>query len=155
MMVEPPGRKKGEINYADDHTPAGLDPTDTSLSTLDHVIPIRLKAIRMSLGLSAAHMDRQAGFAPGTVGRLERGDLRIYANHLYRISQATGIALGYFYNQSAASENEGHSDRDTSGQELQKQRLLLAYMNIKDPAVRRDVFELVETLAAESNRNSR
>ena len=100
----------------------------------------------MSLGLSAAMMDRQSGFSTGTTGRLERGDLRVYANHLYRICEATGIAIGYFYDQLDGPNANATSD----DQELEKQRLLLAYMKIKDPTLKRDVFELVETLASES-----
>ena len=91
-------------------------------------------------------MDRQSGFSIGTTGRLERGDLRVYANHLYRVCEATGIAIGYFYEQLDGPNANPNGD----DQELEKQRLLLAYMKIKDPSLKRDVFELVETLAAES-----
>lgn len=120
---------------------------------LDALIPIRLKALRTALGISAATLDRQAGLAPGTTGRLERGDQRVYGAHLHHICTATGIAMGYFY--TPADETGDHPEAmpdappGASAQELEKQRLLLAYMKIKDPALKRDVFELVETLANE------
>jgi len=90
---------------------------------------------------------------------LERGDLRIYASHLYPISTATGIAINYFYNQPdglpATRRENGTENRNDDDQELEKQRLLLAYLKIKDPTLKRDVFELVETLAAESKSKRR
>ena len=154
-MMEPPGR--GESDHRDNQGHNALSKRDPSTdaplkhSALDRDIPIRLKALRMSLGLSAAMMDRQAGFTIGTVGRLERGDLRVYANHLYRISSATGVAISYFYDQLDCPDTAAN----TNTQDLEKQRLLLAYMNIKDPTLKRDVFELVETLAAESKAKRR
>jgi len=156
--MEPPGHEAGDT-HVEHHIEHGHPPTEsapsedasTSKSNLDHDIPIRLKALRMSLNLSAAMMDRHAGFSTGTTGRLERGDLRVYANHLFRICEATGISIGYFYDQ---VDTPGAA-ADTDGQELEKQRLLLAYMKIKNPALKRDVFELVETLAAESEGKSR
>ena len=148
-MMESPGRDAGDggvsqENAPQDHGPSPRIPPKSS--ALDHDIPIRLKALRISLGLSAAMMDRQSGFGNGTTGRLERGDLRVYANHLYRICEATGIAIGYFYEQL----DDPNANANGDDQELEKQRLLLAYMKIKDPVLKRDVFELVETLAAES-----
>ena len=147
-MIDPPEREEGDSGVKQEYAPSTQTPLKRS--SLDHDIPIRLKALRMSLGLSAAMMDRQSGFTSGTVGRLERGDLRVYANHLYRISSATGIAISYFYEQlDGLTANVGENEIE-GGQELEKQRLLLAYMKIKDPTLKRDVFELVETLAAES-----
>lgn len=111
----------------------------------DRAFPMRIKAMRLSLNLSATMLDRYAGFSPGTTGRLERGELRVYANHLHALCTATGMPIGYFYGTlDAAQSTPGSND-----QELEKQRLLLAYMSIKDPSLKRDVFELIETLANE------
>ena len=152
-MMDPPEREEGDSGVKPDHDPSEHDPsTQIPLKnpSPDRDIPIRLKALRMSLGLSAAKMDRQSGFTIGTIGRLERGDLRVYANHLYRVSSATGIAISYFYDPLDGLTANGNENEIEDGQELEKQRLLLAYMKIKDPTLKRDVFELVETLAAES-----
>lgn len=113
---------------------------------LDHDIPVRLKALRHALGISAANLDRQAGFTLGTTGRLERGDQRIYAAHLFHIANVTGITVQYFY----TSENDAQSIGAATSEELEKHRLLQAYMKIKDLGLKRDVFELVETLAKDS-----
>jgi len=155
-MIDPPGREEGDSGVNQDHDVSKHAPSTqmpTNKSTLDHDIPIRLKALRISLGLSAAMLDRQSGFTIGTIGRLERGDLRVYANHLYRISSATGIAISYFYDHLDGFTANGNGNDDN--QQLEKQRLLLAYMKIKDPALKRDVFELVEALATESRSKRR
>lgn len=111
----------------------------------EHTFPIRIKAMRLSLNLSAAMMDRHAGFSPGTTGRLERGELRVYANHLYALCAATGMPIGFFYD----TLDDAKSTPGSNEQELEKQRLLRAFMSIKDPRLKRDVFELIETLANE------
>lgn len=157
-MMESPGREEGDSGDNQDHDASEHDPSTQmppKKTPLDRDIPIRLKALRTSLGLSAAMMDRQSGFTIGTIGRLERGDLRIYANHLYRISSATGIAISYFYDQPDGLTTTGNENRNDDNQELEKQRLLLAYMKIKDPTLKRDVFELVEALAAASQSKRR
>ena len=118
--------------------------TDSVDDDLDKHIPHRLKALRTALGVSAATLDRQTGFNPGTIGRLERGDQRVYAAHLYRISTVTGISVSYFFEPA-----NGDSPQDGTSEELEKQRLLRAYMDIADPGLQRDVFELIETLAGE------
>ena len=122
--------------------------TDTREIDFDAEIPRRIKNVRSGLGISASTLDRMTGFNAGTTGRLERGDQRVYATHLHRICAATGISIGYFY----ALPNDGPEDPSTPSAhtiELETQRLLQAYMQIQDPRLKRDVFELVETLANE------
>ncbi len=50
----------------------------------------RIRVLRRVLGLSASELDRQVGFGAGTIGRLERGNQRIYASHLYRVGETAG-----------------------------------------------------------------
>ncbi|MCK4939837.1 MAG: hypothetical protein KAR80_06030, partial [Rhodospirillaceae bacterium] len=57
----------------------------------------RLRVLRRVLDISACELDRQIGLGPGTIGRLERGNQRIYASHLYRVGEITGIGIDYFY----------------------------------------------------------
>lgn len=104
-------------------------------------ISARIKVLREAVGVSAAQLDRQTGLAAGTTGRLERGDQRVYGSHLYRIAQATGVDVGWFYRESHDAPVEG------TDPEHETQRLLDAYMRISDPGLKHDVFELIETLA--------
>ena len=90
-----------------------------------------------------AELDRQTELSPGTIGRIERQEQRVYASHLYRISQQTGVSIHYFYG--ADTDNAAPS----TSAEQETQRLLDAYMHIKDPVTKRDVYELIKSIADE------
>ena len=110
----------------------------------------RIRALRRGANLTAAKLDRLTGLGAGTIGRLERGDQKLYANHLYRIARAIGVDIGWFYREGGRKEGAPPTASDAPGAtalDLEKQRLLDAYMRIQDPGLKRDVFELVETLA--------
>lgn len=110
---------------------------------LETLIATRLKALRRVLGISAATLDRKAGFNIGTTGRLERGDQRIYATHLHHICRFTGLAMEYFFTPSGLNEKPTL----TSERELERQEFLLNYLRIKDPIVREEITALIHTLA--------
>lgn len=63
----------------------------------DAIFARRIRILRRVLGISASELDSRAGFGVGTTGRLERGEVRIYASHLYRIGEITGVGIDYFY----------------------------------------------------------
>lgn len=64
---------------------------------IDLAVARRLKLVRQILGFTATDLDWRCGYGPGTFGRLERGDQRIYANHLYRLTEITGIGIDFFF----------------------------------------------------------
>ncbi|MCW8916684.1 MAG: helix-turn-helix domain-containing protein [Magnetovibrio sp.] len=121
----------------------GLRVPPNTKPDLDIQLATRLKALRITLGISAATMDRDAGFNVGTIGRLERGDQRIYAIHLYRVCQLTGLALEYFYSSSGHYENT----KFTTADELERHELMLNFMRIKKPTLRHDLLELIQSLS--------
>jgi len=145
---KPHMRDKTGIERAVERTCVGMQSERTAHrpthEDLDACFPSRLKDLRKALGLSAANLDRRAGFCNGTTGRLERGEQRFYASHLQRICTATGLSIDYFYSAHSAGDTPRGGTR-----ELEKQRLLQAYIRIKSPSLKRDVFELVESLADE------
>ena len=67
----------------------------------------RIRVLRRVLGISASELDRQVGFGIGTIGRLERGNQRIYASHLYRVGKITGVGVDYFYMGLKGPQSEG------------------------------------------------
>ena len=78
----------------------------------------RIRVLRRVLGISASELDRQTGFGAGTIGRLERENQRIYASHLYRIGETTGVGVNYFYMGLDGSQSE---NRPKSGRETEKE----------------------------------
>jgi len=111
---------------------------------LDVFISERIRSLRSFMSCSAADLDRIAGFNIGTTTRLERQVQRIYASHLYRICCATGVAIDFFYHRNVEIETS------TSQYEQEKFRLLDAYGRLENSTAKRDIFELVEAIANES-----
>ena len=110
-----------------------------------NAIPERIKMLRTALNVTAAELDRLTELSAGTIGRLERSTQRVYASHLYRIAQVTGVDVGWFYRANGEAPNIGNQH------ELEQQRLLEAYMRITDPVLKRDMFDLVKTLSKNAN----
>lgn len=125
------------------HLATGTQGLLTPTLDLDVQLATRLKALRLTLGISAATMDREVGFNVGTTGRLERGDQRIYAIHLYQVCRLTGLALEYFYSPSGQHENT----KFTTAEELERHELLLNFMRIKDPTIRNELLGLIQSLS--------
>ncbi|MBL4747308.1 MAG: hypothetical protein JKY17_00485 [Magnetovibrio sp.] len=109
----------------------------------DSIIPIRITSLRTFFGFSAIDLDRIAGFRAGTTRRLERGHQRVYTFHLIRICQATDISFNFFFELDAGTPHAW------SGEQQEKFRLLSAFHSIDDLGVRRDIFELIESLGGQ------
>lgn len=110
-----------------------------SADQIDDLLPGRIRTLRERLGLTARQLETLADLPKGTVGRMERGTRRIYANDLFRIALVTGQNFAQFYapNQDP-SEGTGQPEQN---------RLLEAYGRIADKRIRREVYELIESLA--------
>ena len=74
--------------------------------SFEGVFARRIRVLRRVLGINASELDRQAKFSPGTTGRLERGNQRIYASHLYRIGETAKVGIDYFYMGLDGNEKE-------------------------------------------------
>ena len=123
------------------HLPSGDAPD------FDVIIPRRIEHLRHVMDFTATDLDMLAEFGVGTIGRLERQDQRVYAHHLIRICQVTGVSLNYFYD---ATETSSPS---SSAQDQELFRLLEVYNNLNNPTTKRNVFELIETIALEQAQN--
>jgi transcriptional regulator with XRE-family HTH domain len=125
--------------------PKVSDQSDPHVAQADfpaQTIPTRIKMLREAVGLTAVQLDRLTSLCAGTIGRLERGDQKVYASHLFRIAQATGVDIGWFYGEPTAD-----TAMPSGTHALEQRRLLDAYLRIGDPGLKRDVFELIEALA--------
>jgi len=125
------------------HTMTDVKGTAQPPDAFDVTIAQRIRSLREALQISAANLDRRTGLCPGTIGRMERQEQRVYAAHLYLISSETGVGIHYFYGTDA--ENAALS----TPAEQETQRLLQAYVHIKDPVTKRDVYELIKSIAEE------
>ncbi|PCI38612.1 MAG: hypothetical protein COB46_10990 [Rhodospirillaceae bacterium] len=120
-----------------------VSPTDLKTPDFDEIIPRRIVHLREVLEFTATDLDRCADFSLGTVRSLERKVQRVYAHHLIKISQATGVDLNYFYD---ATETSSPSN---SAKHQEMFRLLEFYHQLDNATTKRNVFELIEEIALE------
>ena len=109
----------------------------------ENIFPARIRTLRKRLGLTARELEQRAGLTKGSVGRIERGTRRVYASDLFRIALVTGRDIS---DLCSPADSDHESPRSLA--QAEQERLLEAYGRIGDTRLRRDVFELIEALAA-------
>ncbi|CAA7624999.1 Uncharacterized HTH-type transcriptional regulator Smed_0045 [Candidatus Terasakiella magnetica] len=120
----------------------------------------RLRLRRTLLGLSQEALGSALGLTFQQVQKYERGANRIGASRLYDLSRALDVPIEYFYDEmSAAVEaasprhmTQAEADPEPSPNDSSTRRetldLVRTYYKIKNPSVRRRVYELARALAA-------
>lgn len=121
----------------------------------------RLRLKRTILGMSQDVLGKAIGVTFQQIQKYERGINRMGSSRLYEFSRVLSVPVSYFfegYEEEAAVPSfagmaeEKAADFDyedqLSGRETME--MMRAYYKIKDPSVRRRVFDLIKTLANES-----
>ncbi len=120
---------------------------------------------RTLLGMNKQSLAVAVGLTYQHIQRYEKGTNRIGASRLYQFSQVLDVPVSFFFDDMPAEvtgrapglgegtveafETEKFAKRETL-------ELVRAYYRIPDPAVRKRVFELLETLTgAEASSKSR
>lgn len=120
---------------------------------IDVHVGARLRYRRMLVGMSQEALGGILGLTFQQIQKYEKGQNRIGASRLHRIAQALGVPVGFFFEgiadaaaQSATGvvENANPMAFIASAEGLQ---LNLAFQRVEDPATRRKIVDLVETLA--------
>jgi transcriptional regulator with XRE-family HTH domain len=117
---------------------------------VDRYIGARIRARRIMLGLTQQQMAELVGVTYGQAHKYEKGINRISAGRLYRIAQALGVEVSYFF--------EGLQTADRLVLSPQQQMLLdLARNYVKIPVrEHRDaIVALARALAKPENRDER
>lgn len=65
------------------------------MSDLQRIIGNRIKSRRHQLGLTLEEMDRRTGIRHGTLSKIERGQISVSAEKLYKISQALDVTVDW------------------------------------------------------------
>jgi transcriptional regulator with XRE-family HTH domain len=118
----------------------------------------RVRLRRMLLGMSQERLGEQLGLTFQQIQKYEKGVNRIGASRLYDLSNVLGVPVQFFYEKAPAGEPSGEPQPGFSeqaedsyvvdflnsreGLELNK-----AFVRITDPRVRRQIIELVRSLA--------
>jgi transcriptional regulator with XRE-family HTH domain len=123
---------------------------------VDIHVGARMRMRRTLLGLSQEKLGDALGLTFQQVQKYERGANRIGASRLHQLSKVLGVPVAYFFEELAAEGHgapaEPHALEEASGDHDAMTRretleLVRAYYRVRDPSVRRRVFELIKTLA--------
>ena len=124
-------------------------------NTFDYYIGNRVRARRITLGMSQEKLGDALGVTFQQVQKYEKGTNRIGAGRLQNISQVLEVSPSYFFEEisepvAMVAFEEGTAAAPaqnfvstTEGLHLNK-----AFARITDPKVRRSIVELVVSLAA-------
>jgi transcriptional regulator with XRE-family HTH domain len=122
---------------------------------VDVHVGARMRMRRTLLGLSQEKLGDALGLTFQQVQKYERGANRVGASRLHQLSRALDVPVSYFFDEMsdgdpsppgppAADDPPAEADPMTRRETLE---LVRAYYRIRDPSVRRRVFELTKTLA--------
>jgi transcriptional regulator with XRE-family HTH domain len=117
---------------------------------IDVDVGARIRARRISLGLSQTRLAKALGLTFQQVQKYERGDNRVSASTLVRVGRALDVSVATLVGEDANRQAEGPVFRHISTPGAFD--LLDAYARLKDAEVRRAIVRLTRTLAKSSDR---
>src|SRR5690554_6476907 len=131
-----------------------------SADEIDVHVGGQLRRRRNALGLSQGQIAEGLGVTFQQVQKYEKGLNRIGAGRLHRIATILAVPVGYFFEgiddgssggrpgKPGAGASPDH-DRESFAASAEGRALVAAFHRIEDPAIRRQIMDLVETLASE------
>jgi transcriptional regulator with XRE-family HTH domain len=127
---------------------------------VDAHVGARMRLRRTMLGMSQEKLGEALGLTFQQVQKYERGTNRVGASRLWELTKILDVPIGYFYDdmpdEIAATVGKHHisvSDIDLPNFEAdtlarrETLELVRAYYKIKNPRVRKKVFDLAKALA--------
>lgn len=137
------------------------DATDVrAADDVDAYVGGRVRLRRMALGISQEQLGDALGLTFQQVQKYEKGQNRIGAGRLYRISQILSAPIEYFY-EGLPSFEETDPSRQATERQNEVQQILaspevyamaMAFLRIEDKATRRRLIDLVTTISGEEQR---
>lgn len=126
---------------------------------IDRHVGSRVKARRQVLGISQEKLGGALGVTFQQIQKYEKGTNRISASRLQQIGATLGVPVGYFFEglQDAPSRAAGFGEPSAPSYTVdavstdEGLRLMRAFLRIQDPAVRRRIIELVESISGASD----
>jgi len=134
----------------------------SSPDPIDKYVGSRVRGRRLGLGLSQTKLGDAINVTFQQVQKYENGTNRVGASNLYKMSKALGVEVSYFFQDMPESAySEGGDDGGSGGLSDQPQtafdvdpltskdaiELSHNYYAIDDDHVRRQIFQLVKSLA--------
>lgn len=120
----------------------------------------RIRQRRVLLGMSQEKLAETMGMTFQQIQKYERGKNRVSASRLYQLSHILDVKISYFFDTFSAEisapavSTPGMSDGDQETlvdddkmQDKETLNLLRVYYSIKDKKARKDIMNLVKTMA--------
>lgn len=116
---------------------------------VDLQVAERLRQRRLELGLDPRLLDLVIGASPGTIERVEIGDRRIGAGQLFRVGEALGVEVPYFFDEPTdrSTIEPLEKPEPDSRAVAEAKRFARAYFRVSDPHVREMISDLVRSVA--------
>lgn len=137
-------------------------PRSETPNPIDVQVGVRVRLRRNMLGLSQEKLGEALGLTFQQVQKYERGANRIGASRLYELSRVLDVPVSFFFDDTdpvrAPAIPGGFAEPPAEAFEADPLRkretveLVQAYFAIDDAGVRRRLFDLAKTLAAEAER---
>ena len=124
------------------------------VENLDPFIGKRVKLRRSEMGMSQAKLGEKLGLSFQQVQKYENGKNRISASTLFQISRILGVDFSYFVDGFGESVSL-HEDEDVTYEVYNREASLLSgyFQKIHDPALRKQILDLVKKIASLSEDN--
>lgn len=135
---------------------------------IDVHVGARLRLRRNLLGMSQEQLGKAGGLTFQQIQKYERGTNRMGASRLFQFAKLLDVPVSYFFDdvrgeRAAIHPSVGFAERkqaqiegvaDTGDDEMLNRRetleLIRAYYRITDPKTRRKVYELIKSMASET-----
>ena len=115
---------------------------------IDVIVGKRIRLRRLQLSLSQTDLGQKLGVAFQQVQKYEKGTNRVSCSRLYEISKILDVPVTYFFSASGDAGIEVAVTEQFDVPELKDGfRLMSAFRQIQNNAVRKNIISLVETVA--------
>ena len=126
---------------------------------IDKHVGSRVRMRRMMLSMSQEKLGGALGLTFQQVQKYEKGTNRIGASRLQQISQILQVPVAFFFEGAPTFHPQGEGDGDSAGEAPSPSyvsdflatsdglALTKAFMEIKEPKLRRRIVDLVEEIA--------
>ena len=132
---------------------------------VDSHVGKRLRARRVGMRVSQSDIGKKLSVTFQQIQKYENGTNRIGASNLFRLADALGVPVAYFFESLPKSTKDGFSEAGQDGfvydkaggdgagnthdpmSEPESIKLVHNYFRIDSPAVRQQVFQLVKSIA--------
>jgi transcriptional regulator with XRE-family HTH domain len=116
-------------------------PQSPQAANIDYHVSTRIRERRIMLGLTQQELAQQIGVTYQQEHKYERGTDRISAERLFRIAEALGVSVDFFY------EDIGEPQMSLGPRERRVLEMVRVFAEIPDPALQEAVATLARLLA--------